>query len=206
MADIEAADGKPGRSVEVGKARRSRLAQDVAHGPGRQAEERPDPVGTPAPFGASVEDPLDLLRPRESRRSVGSRAPVGETGHALGPIATDPLVACRPADAHRLQRDAHRPALDRDGVHEQRSTEDVETGLRMGGESLLTARIFDNPNRARRLSLVNNVLVTTPGPPAARTGIPQSRIARVSFRPSCRYADVPGSSRRGEPGSHSPRN
>ena len=45
-----------------------------------------------------------------------------------------------------------------DPVHQQLPTEDVETGLRMGHESLLTARISNNPNRARRLSLVNNVL------------------------------------------------
>jgi hypothetical protein len=43
-------------------------------------------------------------------------------------------------------------------MDQQRSTEDAETGLRMGHESLLTVRITNNPNRARGLSLVNNVL------------------------------------------------
>jgi len=36
-------------------------------------------------------------------------------------------------------------------------TSGVETGLRMGHESLLTVRCFNTPNRDRRLSFVNNV-------------------------------------------------
>ena len=42
-------------------------------------------------------------------------------------------------------------------VHQQLATKDVESGSRMGHESLLTVRCFNTPNRDRRLSFVNNV-------------------------------------------------
>jgi hypothetical protein len=62
------------------------------------------------------------------------------------------------ADALGLGRRRHRPAEHRHPRHQQLTTKDVETGLRMGHESLLTVRWVNTPYRAWRLSFVNNVL------------------------------------------------
>jgi hypothetical protein len=84
-------------------------------------------------------------------------APVGQPRRAFGPEAADPLVAGRPTDALRLDGRHHRPAKDGHPGHQQLTAKDVEKGSRMSHESLLTVRIFNNPSRAQRLSLVNNV-------------------------------------------------
>lgn len=111
----------------------------------------------PAQLVSSPEDPLDLGRRRPSRRVVGSRAPIDQTGDALGLEAADPLVSGRSADALGLGRHGHRPALHKDPGHQQLAAEAIELGPRMSHESLLRGSSSNNPNPAGRLSFVNNV-------------------------------------------------
>jgi len=157
VAGLVAPDWQPGGPIEVDQPRRTGAAEDRGDRRGRVTEERAEAIGTPAPLGSGGQDPVDLGARRGPRRTVRPRAAIGETGAAFGPEAADPLVAGGPADALRLGRRRHRPAEDRHPGHQQFSTKDVETGSRMGHESLLTVRCFNTPNRDRRLSFVNNV-------------------------------------------------
>jgi hypothetical protein len=83
--------------------------------------------------------------------------PILETGRTLGPVPADPLVGRRPADPELFGDRRRRPTIDEDALDEELAAEDAEARLRMSHESLRTVRILTNPNRAARLSLVNEV-------------------------------------------------
>jgi hypothetical protein len=157
VALLEAPDRQPGRAIEIDEARHAGPPQDCPNGRRRVTEQRPQSVGPPAPPAAGIEHALDLGCRRHPRRAMRSRRAIDEAGIAFGPVPAHPLVAGRPTDAHRFGRGHDRPALVEHPRHQQMASEDVETGSRMSHESLPTVRILNNPNRARRLSLVNNV-------------------------------------------------
>lgn len=157
MADLIPADGQPGRAIGVGQARHAAPAKDSADGRGRVTEERSESIRALAPGLSRGDDALDLVRWRGPRRATRSGAPVDQAGRSLEPIPSDPLVACRSADALSLGRSRHRPALAEHAIDQELATEWVETRRTMRHESLLAVRSFNTLYRARRLSLVNNV-------------------------------------------------
>src|SRR5215210_2184969 len=157
VTDLVAADRQAGRPVDVGEPRQPAATQDGADGRGRHAEQRPEPVGTPAPLPPRGHDPGDLLGWGRVGRAMRSGAPVVQAGRSFEPIAADPLVAGRPADALGLGGGRHRPARAEHAVDQELAAVLVETRRTMRHESLLTVWSFDTPYRARRLSLVNNV-------------------------------------------------
>ena len=157
MTELVSADGQTRRPVQVSEPGHPVPTQHRGDRRGRVAQEWSQAIGSPAPFLSRGNDAGDLVRRRRARRTVGSGRPVDEAGQSFGPKSADPLVAGCAADAHRLRSGRDRPALVEHPCHEQTSPKDVEAGSRMSHESLLTVWIFNNPNRARRLSLVNNV-------------------------------------------------
>ena len=157
VADLVAADGQPGRAIDVGQPRQPAATQDGADGRGREAEQRSEAIGPLAPRESGGEDPLDLARRRGARRAMRSGAPVEQARRSLEPVAADPLVPGRPADALGFGGRRHRPAPTEHPIDQELSTEYVETRRTMRHESLLTVWSFNTPNRARRLSFVNNV-------------------------------------------------
>src|SRR5436309_7296732 len=92
------------------------------------------------------------------RRAVGCGGAVLQTRRSFFAEPTQPLVSGRPGDPHRLRSGRDRPSLLSDPGHEQQTAERGETSPTMGHESLLLGReLWSAPNRAGRLSLVNNL-------------------------------------------------
>jgi hypothetical protein len=134
--------GPPERGVD----RRSRMA-----GQGRQA------VGAPAALDPGGEDRLGLLEREGPRRTTRPGAPVKEARLTLGPVAADPLVGRRPADALHGRGLGDRPAEGLDPADQELPAEDRQLRARMCHESLLSVRSVNTPYRSGRLSFVNNL-------------------------------------------------
>ncbi len=92
---VDVADRHARQAIGVAQPGVAGPGEDGIHGRAGLAEQRAEPMRAPAPFDPAAEDRLDDLGPGQPGRAVGSRAAVLETGPALGPIPTDPLVGGR---------------------------------------------------------------------------------------------------------------
>jgi hypothetical protein len=151
------ADRSSGDAVAVVQAVEAGAPQDAVDGRARMTRERRQARRAVAAPGAGPDDRGRDLGGRPARRAVRPRAAILDPGKAVGPIAAHPLVAGGAADAELFGDRRHRPAVDEDPLHQQLTAEDAETRTRMCHESLRPVWVANTPNRARRLSLVNNV-------------------------------------------------
>ena len=154
---VDVADRDARRPVAVAQAAEAGPHQDLADGRARVAGERRQAVWPVAPADSGPEDRCDGLGRQRAGRMMGPRAPIEQAILAFGLKPPQPFVRRRPTDSSSLRRLGDRPALVDDPGHQELPTEHVETSPMLGHESLPTVWSFDTPNRARRLSAVNNV-------------------------------------------------
>ncbi|MEP6469446.1 MAG: hypothetical protein ABJC24_06705 [Chloroflexota bacterium] len=147
-----------GHPVRVAQAVATGPAQDAIDGRARVPGQRRQAGRAIPPAGSGQDDRRSRRIRQPTRRAVRPGAAILEPGQPCRPVAADPLVAGRAADAELLGDRRHRPAVDDHPLHQQLPTEDAETRTRMCHESLRPVWVVNTSHRAARLSFVNNVL------------------------------------------------
>lgn len=121
----------------------------------------PAPRRAGGPFlesGSGLEDAGDLLGWQSVGTAQWCRRPILEAGHAVLPVAADPLVSRGPGDARGLGRLGNRPPEILHPLADEKPSERRELRPTMGHESLLPRLgLWSAPNRAGGSRRVNNL-------------------------------------------------
>ncbi len=121
-------------------------------GEGRQA------VRAVAAVATGIEDDRDRLCRQGPWLALRSRAPVGQPGLTLGPVAADPLVGGRAADLEVPGDLARRPALVDDPLGKSEPAERRQPRVSMGHESPSQGVVLRHLHTVGRdISSVDNV-------------------------------------------------